>query len=138
MMRAMILGMATLVAIGCTTAAEGGVIYNNLAAESYVPGSGPIISGPLSSVGEQSHSESFVAAATANLEKILIPICSVSGTNGFNLTLTDSSNNVLESWSGLIAPLFVQDYLFNVEAVSVSHSLLQSGHTYTLTATADG
>jgi hypothetical protein len=122
--------------LGAFGNAEAAIIYDNLPLHTYQPSNGATISGPTSGAGTQSHSESFAAGITANLSDIEIAMWHASGSTAFTLTLTDSSNNVLESFTGN-APS-VSSSTPTVILNSILHPLLQAGQTYTLAATATG
>ncbi len=77
----------------------------------------------------------FAAAETGNVSEVLAAIWQ-SGTDSVQLTLTDSSNQVLETWSG-VAPYFTTTVPV-WDLVSVNHPLLISGEVYTLTASYSG
>jgi hypothetical protein len=97
--------MAAVAALGVSAlgsgSADAGVIYDNLSSEIYRAAQGYTVSGASSPTGfDADHSESFVAAGTGQLGDIMIAMWHASsGTAGFTLTLTDSANNVLESWT---------------------------------------
>jgi hypothetical protein len=112
--------------------AKADIIYDNLKSTTYNPLSGVFVN------GSQSHSESFVAGTTDNLGDILVPMAFLGGSGNsplWNLSLKDSSNNTLESWTGLTAPDVNGSPISVVDAASVLHPLLTSGDTYTLLAT---
>jgi hypothetical protein len=111
------------------------IIYDNLASTTYNAGFGEALN-----FASVSLSTSFVAGTTGNLGEILVPIYfnPVSSTNSpdFNFSLTDSSNNVLESWTGLTAPNGEHGNvaISVVDIASVMHPLLTSDDTYNLIA----
>ena len=120
--------------------AKAAIIYNNLASGDFVPTEGELIIGP--SVGTPTNvTTSFVAGVTANLTDIDFPVSYfLTGRGFFDMTLTNSSNTVLESWGGLPAPFNPVGSTFPPVPVSdltsSVHPLLTSGDTYTLTASA--
>jgi PEP-CTERM motif-containing protein len=119
--------------------ASASAIYDNLASTTYTPVSGVAVSGSLSVPGPFTRSASFVAGSTQNLGDVLLPIWNVASfPANFNLTLTNSSNTVLESWNDLLAfPYDVPPPIPVMTIDSVLHPLLTMGSTYTLTASAD-
>jgi hypothetical protein len=130
---------ALFCAVSCLTqSASAGVIFSNLVSTTYNPANGWTISEASSPVGDTfSHAESFVAGSTEALSLIEIAMWHANGNNDFNLTLTDSLNNVLESWSVLIAPTAGRTLIPVVQATSVVNPVLVLGNTYTLTAVAN-
>jgi hypothetical protein len=119
-------------------AGAGNVIYDNLAATTYTPNSGDTVSTAASVLGfDSSHSETFTAATTDNLGAVLIAMWNVTGDNTFDLTLTDSSSNTLETFTGIAAaPIVPGASVVTVD--SVVHPLLTAGDSYTLSAVATG
>jgi hypothetical protein len=88
-----------------------------------------------------SQSYSFDATASARLTDVYVAIyyTSFSRINGnFDLTLTDSSNAVVESWTGLSAPYFSGNgpnpTVSVIDVKSASSPLLTAGQDYTMTA----
>ena len=119
--------------------AKADIIYNNLASTTYTPVEGFTIDGANAPFGPNSFSAPFVAGATHNLGDILVAMWFAGGppsfSPAFNLSLTNSSNTVLESWTDLTAPLQHGGVALSVvDVASVAHPLLTSGDTYTLTA----
>jgi hypothetical protein len=113
--------------------AKADMIYNNLKSTTYSDVGGIGVLGTNFAPGGESVKTSFVAGVTDNLEDILIPMWHSTASPAFRLSLTNSSNTVLESWRGLAAPN-VGVGISVVDATSVKHPLLISGDTYTLTA----
>ncbi len=115
-------------------------IYDNLPYETYKPVAGYTVSGSSSSVGfNEGHTESFIAGASANLSDVQIAMWSdgFPSTSGFTLTLTDASNDTLESWHALAPTGNANVTIPVVQVDSVLHPLLQAGQRYYLTASAD-
>jgi hypothetical protein len=140
-------GLALILSVAPRAKAD--IIYNNLASTTYMATQGAAIDGANQAFGATSFSAPFVAGATRNLGDILLPMWLAVGPPSFspvfNLSLTNSSHTVLESWTGLTAPTASLTGPISVmDVASVAHPVLISGDTYTLTAspnnanTADG
>lgn len=134
---------AMLLIVGAAPEVRADTIFDNLSSDTtYASNNGWLVAGPVGNpIGpfESDHSETFVAGITASLSQVLIAMWQVDSapSAAFDLSLTDSSNNVLEAWSGVTAPL--QGATVPVVVLdSVSNALLHSGQTYTLTATPSG
>jgi hypothetical protein len=130
-------GLALLLSVA--TRAKADIIYNNLVSTTYMATEGATIEGANGPFGATSFPARFVAGATDNLGDILLPMWSLTNPPGsspaFNLSLTDSSNTVLESWTDLTAPTAsLTGPISVVDVASVAHPLLIIGDTYTLTA----
>ncbi len=133
--RRIVLGLAAGLGLTTGQASAGGVIYDNLPTETYVTSGGYGIFGSSAVFrGPYSHSESFVARATADLGDIKVAVWYEGVyTSDFTLTLTDSKSSVLETWTA-DAPASIASAIPVVEVDSVLHPLLLQGQTYTLTA----
>jgi hypothetical protein len=132
-------GLITSAILMATTSyVNAGVIYDNLVAQTYDAATGDTISTSASVLGfDASFGQSFAAVATADLKDVQIAMWNVAGSNGFNLVLTDSASNVLESWSDVAAPTGAS----GIPVVTLNSALnphLTAGSAYTLTATATG
>jgi hypothetical protein len=125
--------LVSLILASLAPQAKADIIYDNLVSTTYSANAGWSVDGANIQFGPHSHSEPFVAGATANLTDVLLPMWG-SPSLAFNLSLTDSSNTVLESWTGLAAELTSLSPISVVDVASVLHPLLTSGDTYTLTA----
>ncbi len=129
-------GLAVIFALCAATEAPAAIIYDNLKATTYIAVGGFGIDGPSSPVGGPSfHGESFVASLSGELTDVLLPMWNAGASSAFNLSLTDSHSTVLESWASLAAPSAGSGMIPVVDAVSISHPLLQSGQTYNLVVT---
>jgi hypothetical protein len=129
--------IATLVSLILASLApqvKADIIYDNLASTTYTQGDGFAVAGA-NQGGPVSRSTSFVAGVTGNLGDILVPmwLANPVASPAFDLSLTNSSHTVLESWTNLTAPLPAATVSV-LDAASVLHPLLTSGDTYTLTA----
>jgi hypothetical protein len=113
------------------------IIADNLqSTTTYTPGEGRLVLGASDKDGLQDVSTTFVASDTANLSDILLPMIVYRDSNAFNLSLTDSNNTVLESWTGLTAPPLASPEPI-MDVASVANPLLTGGDTYTLIASPD-
>jgi hypothetical protein len=138
---------ALVLCVGSQALAGPVFIYQNLVTEGtyqpYSPGAwgfgitGADTAGLPPFLESHSQSASFVATSTAQLSAVFVAISNVYGSSAFNLSLTDSSGDVLEFWTGLLPPAPLGAGLDPVvDVASVLHPLLTSGHEYTLTASA--
>jgi hypothetical protein len=129
--------LAAMLTAGAAGRSQAGIIYNNLPTDSYSPMGGVDISGTSSPFGLNSHTETFVAAASGTEADIKVPMGWFPGgtnTADFTLTLRNSSSSVLDVLQGT-APNILAPTLSVVEVFSTLHPFLTAGQTYTLTAT---
>jgi hypothetical protein len=133
-----ILVVLILASIGPQAKADP-IIYNNLVSTTYVAIAGYTVEGANEPLGQISYSQTFVAGVTADLSDILLPMWTIGSPTSpaFNFSLTNSSNTVLESWTGLVATDgagYPPPTISVMDVASVLHPLLTKGDTYTLTA----
>jgi hypothetical protein len=128
--------LVALILVSLWSQAKADIIYDNLKSTTYTPFGGAHVLGSNRTFGPLSASTTFVAGVSGNLTDVLVPMNWVgsSGTSSaFDLSLTNSSHTVLESWTDLTAPLGTTN-ISVVDAASALHPLLTSGDTYHLIA----
>jgi hypothetical protein len=122
-----------LILVSRAPQAKADIIYDNLASTTYTPSTGISIIG--ANIGTpQSWSTTFVAGATGDLGDILLPMWGGPPSLAFDFRIQNSSNTVLESWTGLTAVTTTGGPRPVVDVTSMVHPLLSTGDTYTLTA----
>jgi len=133
---------ATLVG---TTPALGGVFFyqNMLDRDMYQPYSGPGLLGPDRPEGAVSQSQSFVSLESGTVTDYFVAVWKNFGDPTFTLTLTDSSNNVLETLTGFAPqghPIGGEDFtpIPVLRLVSSLNPALVKGNTYTVTISVGG